>query len=146
VPVHRHRWIGLLLGQHAIDGVGDLRQLRCVKAALAPGRSKAGRQQQRIVLAQWNIESLRQPQHHLPARRCAAKLQKAQMSLRDVGPAGQFQLRQTSALAPPLQPGGKVGAALHEYLPGSCRYDLHAQHGTSDRGTGDDGWAKRQGW
>ena len=66
------------------------------------------------------------------------------MPLRDVGPAGQLQLRQSSALAPPLQLGGKVGAARHEYLPGSCRYDLRPQHGTPDRGTGDAGG--RGGW
>jgi hypothetical protein len=82
----------LLLRQHVADSARDLGKLRRAEIGLAPCRGVAGRQQQRVVLAQGHVERLGEAQDHLPARTRAAKLQKAQMALRDLCPAGKLQL------------------------------------------------------
>jgi hypothetical protein len=112
-------WIGLLLGQHVIEGAVDDGELRRAQRALAPHRRKPGGQQQRILLAQRKIERRRQPQHHLAARRRAPHLQEAQVPLRHLRGVGERQLRQAPPLPPPAQPRRKRRRRVHYYPPRS---------------------------
>jgi hypothetical protein len=70
-------------------------------------RSESGGDQQRIVLPERDVEGSRQPVDHVPARRRTLELEKAQVTLRNVGLHCQFELRKASMLAPPSQLPGE---------------------------------------
>jgi hypothetical protein len=72
------------------------------------------------VLPKRHIEGNREPYHHVPAWRCAAEFEKAQMPLRDVGPTGEFKLRQASFAPPQPDARCEILPMRHEYLQGSC--------------------------
>ena len=61
MPIHRHRRERLLLRHHVIERVANLREFRRGEIGLLPDRRETRRQQQRIVLAQRNIECGGQP-------------------------------------------------------------------------------------
>jgi hypothetical protein len=89
-----------LLPQHEVEGGADRSECGRAEIVLLPARCKPGRHQEAVVLAQRQIERRRQAVHHGAARRGASELEKAQMTLRDSGPAGQLELRPGAALAP----------------------------------------------
>lgn len=81
MPVHGNGGKRLLLGQDIVDCVADLCQFGRAERRFPPDRRKASREQQRVVLAQGNIERCRQPNDHLTARRRTSQLQEAQVTL-----------------------------------------------------------------
>ena len=106
-PVDHEGRIGLLLRQHEVERRIDLRKLRRAEHAFAPHRRETRRKQQRILLAQRHVEHRRKAQHHVAARLRARGFEEAQMPLRDLGSAGEIELRQGAMLAPPLQARGE---------------------------------------
>ena len=82
----------LLLGHHIVERITHSRKLRRSEVGFVPNRSKPRSYQQFIVLAQRQIERRGEQGHHIAARGGASYLQKAQMTLRDAGPAGKLKL------------------------------------------------------
>ena len=113
-PVHDERRVRLLLGQHVVQRAVHLGELRRGEITLAPGRRKTGREEERVVLAQREIEHRGEPQDHLPARAGAPGLEKAEMTLGGPGGASQIELREAATLAPPAQPRPEAGRRLAE--------------------------------
>ena len=108
MPIHRDGGKRLLLGQHVIERLAYLAEFWRGEVGLSPDWGKTGGYQQRIVLAQRDVEGGRQPLHHLAAGRGAAQFQEAQMALRDFRSTREIELRQALVPAPPAQAGRKV--------------------------------------
>ena len=126
---------GFLLGQHMVERMTHLGEFGCAEIGLAPYRRKARSEQQRIVLAQGNVEGRRQAEDHVAARRGAAEFEEAQVPLRDVGASRKIELRPSPALPPLAKPRGKAVLARHVYLPRSCDDEDCGEDGTSHWGT-----------
>ena len=60
----------------------------------------AGRQQQRVALAERHVEVFGEMQHQLAARLGPSRLDEAQVPCRDVGLDGELQLAESASLAP----------------------------------------------
>src|SRR5258708_19168060 len=61
------------------------------------------------------------------------------MTLRNVRPAGQLDLRPPLPFSPPAQLRRKSRFTSHYYLSGSCAHDIDRHHGTTEaRNTGGD--------
>ena len=108
-----------LLDEHVSHRVAHLGQLGRGEIGFAPHRRKPRRRQQRIVLAQRYVERRGEPHHHVAAWCGATELEKAEMTLRNVGAAGEIELRASAALAPRLQLCREALPLLHDYLPSS---------------------------
>jgi len=92
VTVDRDRRIRLLLRHDVVETLADVRQLRRRKIGFSPHRGVTGGHQQRIVLAQRNVERSRDLFDHRAAGLRAAELQEAQVALRDAGALSQCEL------------------------------------------------------
>jgi hypothetical protein len=103
-PVDHERRIRLLLRQHVVERAIHLRELGAGEVALMPHRREAGGEQQRILLAQRDIEHGAKPQHHLARRLGTAGFEEAQVALRRLRRAGERELRQAAVGTPPFQP------------------------------------------
>ena len=68
-PVDRQRRERLVRAKQALDGRAHMRHRRMVESALDERRRIAGGQQQRVALAQGDVQPIGQMQHHLAARR-----------------------------------------------------------------------------
>ncbi len=135
VPVDRHRREWLLLRQHVVERAADFAEFGRGEVGLPPHRRKAGRDQQRVLLAQRHVEGGGKPHHHVAARRRPAQFHEAEMALRDRHAPGEIELRQAAAPAPLAQDRCEVLLPRHEYLPGSCANDDAGQHATGADGT-----------
>jgi hypothetical protein len=102
-PVDDEGRIGFLLRQHVVEGPHHLRQLRRREVALAPYRRKSGGEQQRVLLAQRQVEGGGEAQDHVAAGSGAAGFEEAQMPLGNLRRAGERQLRLAALRAPPPQ-------------------------------------------
>ena len=140
MAIDRDGGIGLLLGEDVVDRLAHLGELRRIEIGLAPHRREARRDQQRIVLAQRNVERGREPQDHVAARRGAAELEEAEMALRNLRATGKLELRPAAAMAPVTKLRREFLLTRHLYLPGSCGHAARPQHCTRSSGTtGDSG-------
>jgi hypothetical protein len=104
------------LRQHEVERALDQRKLGRAERALAPGRRKARGDEQRILLAERQIEHRREAQHHVAARCRARDLQEADVTLGDVRRVRELELRHGAALAPPAQSRGEASIRIHDYL------------------------------
>ena len=111
-PIHDERRIRLLLRQHVVQRAVHLRELRGGERALAPCGGEAGGQQQGVLLAKGDVQHHGEPQDHLPARSRAPRLEEAHVALGGLGGAGQVELREAAAGAPPAQPRAEAGRRL----------------------------------
>ena len=102
-PVHDHRRVRLVRGQHEVHGAADGGHVGVVQAPASVDRGEAGRQQQVVALAQRHLQLLGQVQHHLPARAGPPGLDEAQVPCRDARVAGQVELAEPAALPPVAQ-------------------------------------------
>ena len=105
-----------LLAEHVVEAAAHAFELRRGEFGLVPYRRKACGQQKRVLLAQGNLEGDGEAQDHGAARGGSAQLEEAQVTLRDVRPARQLELRDAALPAPPAQPGREVGRRAHDYL------------------------------
>jgi hypothetical protein len=112
-PVDHEGRIRLLLRQHVVERAHHLRKLGRGERAFPPHRRETGGQQQRVLLAQRQVERRRQAQDHVAARRGAAGFQEAEMALGNLGGAGKRKLRLAAMGAPPAQARTEGGRRLH---------------------------------
>src|SRR5215469_6176430 len=98
----------LLLVQHAVKRLPQPRKLWRRELGFMPYRGKSSRDQQLIVLAQRQVECRSETGDHFAAGRRTPDLQKAQMTLRGLGAAGELKLRPAPSLTPPPQPAREV--------------------------------------
>jgi hypothetical protein len=80
-------------------------ELGVLEGALGEGRGVARGEQQSILLAERNLQSLEDPEQHLAARLRAAGLDEAQMAGRDPSLESQLELGDPPSLAPLTQDG-----------------------------------------
>jgi hypothetical protein len=100
------------LGQHEVERLLHCRHFGVGQVALAVGRREACRQQHGIALAERNIEHDAQLDDQVAPRLRAARLQEAQVALRDAAIRRQAQLAHTTLAAPVAQGGGEVAEVL----------------------------------
>ena len=93
---HRRR-VGLVGAQYEVERVAHRSHRGILEAVLAVDGRVPGREQQRVAVAQGDVEALGQAQHHLRARARAPGLDEAQVARRDAGLERQVELAQ----APP---------------------------------------------
>lgn len=106
-----------MLAEHMVEGFIDHHQIGCRKVALTPNRRVAGREQQGILLTQWDTHCLRYTQDHVAARRGAARLDKAQMTLGCAGGERQVKLRQATPVPPHFQqPAERAPIRVYSHL------------------------------
>jgi hypothetical protein len=89
--------------EHQIDGPARGGQRRVGEISLREHRRVTGRDQQRVTLAQGNLQPLGEVEDHVPAGLRAARLDKAQVTRRDVGLAGEVELTHAPPPAPLAQ-------------------------------------------
>ena len=111
MTVDRERRVRRMSGEHQLDCLAGGGQRGIGQAALGKHRRKAGRDQERILLAERHVQPLGEAQHHFPARPRAAGLDEAEMPRRDLGLEGEIEL----AHAPPLAPAAQVMADRTEF-------------------------------
>jgi hypothetical protein len=115
VAVDRERRIGLVPRQDEIDrGLGGLQGGILQRPLQIDGRI-AGREQQRVALAQGHAEMLGQQQDHVAAGLRAAALDEGQVLLRDLRLERELELAET-ALLPPVtdeRADGRGAMAVH---------------------------------
>ena len=115
--VDHHSGIGLVPGQHAAQGGADHGQFRAVERVLGVGRGVAAGQQQRVAVAQGDVEVLGQAQDHRAGRPGPAGLHKAQVACRDFGLDGQVKLAAPGAAGATRGAGHRrAGGAGSGYL------------------------------
>jgi hypothetical protein len=100
----------LVRTQEALERLAHRAHLRLVEVALAVGRRVAGREQQRVALAQRNLERGRELDDHLGARTRAAGLDEAQVARRDARLEAEVELAEPAPLAPFAQQRADGGA------------------------------------
>ena len=103
MAVHGERRIRLVAAQHGFDRMARGIQLRIRKRPFAEQRREAGRDEQRIALAQRHVEPLGEMQHHLAAGLRAARFDEAQVARGDVRVERERHLAQSPALPPRAQ-------------------------------------------
>jgi hypothetical protein len=86
--VNHHGWVGLVALEDSLEGLADRVQLGLGQAVLGVGRGVAARQQQRVAVAEGDVEVFGQAQDHVAGRAGAAGLDEAEMAARDVGGDG----------------------------------------------------------
>ena len=82
VAIDDERRVGLVAAEDPVERVAHGPHLRLVEPALRERGRVAGREQQRVALAQRHLELLGEPQHHLGARARAARLDEAEVPRR----------------------------------------------------------------
>jgi hypothetical protein len=100
VPIDDERWIRLVSAQHLLDRVAHGTHLGGAEVALPVGRRVARGQEQVVALAERDVESLGQMEHHLRARPRAARFEEAQVSRGDVRLPRKLELTEPTAMAP----------------------------------------------
>jgi hypothetical protein len=110
-----------LLRQHRIDRAPQLAQLGRGQRGGAKHRGVAGRGQQRVVLAQRDLERAGQREHQVAARRGAAGLDEGQVPRRDPGPRGQRLLAHAARLPPRPQRCSEGVGHARPYPGGAAR-------------------------
>ena len=101
VPVDREGGIGLVRLQDRLDG--GFRRLQSGDRALRIGRREARRQEERILVAQRDLEKLGETRDHLAARLRLAGLETGKVPGRALRGIGEVGLRHTTPLAPAAQ-------------------------------------------
>jgi hypothetical protein len=86
--------------QDLLQGVPDDSELGLGQAAFGVGRGVAAGQQQRVAVAEGDVEVFGQAEDHLAGRPGAAGLDEAQVPRGDVRRDGQVQLAEPAALPP----------------------------------------------
>ena len=99
--VHDQRRVRRVPGEHLVERGAHGRHGLGVERRLAVGGRVARGQQQRVALAQRDVEVLGEVEHQLAARPRAARLHEAQVPRRDGGVERDLQLAQPAA-APPV--------------------------------------------
>ena len=98
--VHDERRVRLARLEDARDGVSYLRHRGRVERRLAIDRGEAGGLEQRVPIAERDVERLGERQHHLAARARAAGLDEAQVAARDAGLERERELTLAARSAP----------------------------------------------
>ena len=89
-----------MAAQDLVDGLADGLELVGVEGALPVRGCVAGREQERVALAQRNVEMLREMEHELAARAGATGFDEAQMASGHLRFDGEVELADAPALAP----------------------------------------------
>ena len=105
LAVHDHRRIGLVPGQHLLEGLAHRLEAGVGQLALTEGGSEAGGDEELVAVAQGHVELLGQVQHHLAAGAGPSRLDEAQVAGGHPGGGGQLELAEVTALAPRPQQG-----------------------------------------
>src|SRR6185437_6829891 len=89
--------------QDHLDRGADLRHAWIVEAGLSVDRGVPGSQQQKISLAQWHVEHVRERQKHPPAGLRPAGLKKADVTGGNLCLQRQLELAQMARFTPSTQ-------------------------------------------
>jgi len=115
-------------GEHEVERVEQPAHRGHVGTAVVVGRSVTSAEQHLVAVPQGDLECLRQPQHHLPARQRPPGFQVGQVARRGGRQVGEVEL----AEAPPLPP-------LPQQQPrdvSPCRRRRHAGDARTVKGRG----------
>jgi hypothetical protein len=100
VTVDDYGWIGLVCGQEPVQCFPHGRHLALVERPLAEDGGKAGRQEQAVAVAQWDVEAVGEVKDHLAARLRPSRLDEAEMPRRDCRSQGELELAEVAPLPP----------------------------------------------
>src|SRR5262249_36118459 len=104
-----------LLPQDVFEGAAPGPEIGCTEGSIAVRRRVARGDEQRVALAERDVEHAGQQLHHLAARLRAARLEEAEMPCGDAGFGGERQLAHVPRVAPLPQHAAECGdAALRE--------------------------------
>ena len=102
--------IGLVAAQDAVDRLAHRAHLRRVEVVLGVGGRVAGGEQQRVAVAQRDVEMLGQLDHHLRARLGPPRLDEAQVPGRHARLEREVLLAHPPPAAPVAQQASDAGA------------------------------------
>ena len=100
VAIDGDRGIRLVSREHEIDRLARGVERGIVELSFRIHRRVSGGDQQRVALAQRDLQTLGEMQHHVPARRRAAGLDETEMARGDLGLEREIELTETAALPP----------------------------------------------
>ena len=103
MPVHEHRGIWLMPIQDEVHCRARRVHRGIVERARGVQRCITRCHEQLVALTQWNLEPLRETQHHVATRLRTARLDEAQVASGDFHIARKFELTQVAALSPVAQ-------------------------------------------
>jgi hypothetical protein len=108
MSIHRERRIRHVPMNDRLNSLKRRPQTWVTERTLLVHRGETGSGQQRVAVTQWNLQLLRQMQHHLPARLRSSGLEKTEMPRRHLALARQIELAGPTPLPPLLQQRPKL--------------------------------------
>jgi hypothetical protein len=135
MSVDGKRGIGFVRLQHGLDRLTRGGERGIIKRAVRKCRREPGRDQQHIAFAQWHVEALGQPQHHIARGYSAAGLDETQMTRGNLGFGSKIELAEMAALPPFAQMIANMSRLCGSWCCKLCRHhdenlacDFHAFH------------------
>ncbi len=135
-PVHDDAGKRVVCAEHPLDPLPDGGHVRVVEGPLAILGSETRGQKQLILLAQWYVENIGEPEHHRTTRGRSTGLDEAHVACRHVGLDREVELAQPAPLSPIAHQraerrylhvnGGHGPSVAHHrgrdhYVRGNCR-------------------------
>ncbi len=112
LAVDGDRGVGLVAGQHEVDGVADRRERGILQVELAVARREAAGEQQLVALAQRDVEALGERDDHVRARLGPPRLHEGHVAGGDAGLQRELELAEPAPHAP-LAEQGSHGHEAH---------------------------------
>jgi hypothetical protein len=128
LPVEHESGPRVVRGEHEVEHLEQCPGPLGRRAGVVVLGRVARREQDPVAVGEWDVEGLRQAQHHLPARPGAAGLHEGEVARRRPAHVGEVELGEPAALAP-----------LAQEHAGEARTRRHGGHG------GDRTYASRTG-